>query len=146
LVRAVRRRRINRCEISKFLKKIYFTIFFRYFFYIAFENSICKDYITEKLWNQGYQHDIVPLVLRRKIVQNFVPPHSFIAVDDFKSAKHLADYLKYLMKNRTAYLEYFNWRRDYAVIFLDGVKHDSLEKPWGLCQLCRYILFKHSLI
>lgn len=75
---------------------------------MAFENSMCKDYATEKLWNQGYQHDVIPLVLKRKFVQPFAPPHSFIAADDFTTAEQMANYLKYLMKNKTAYLCVFN--------------------------------------
>uniref|UniRef100_A0A0N4VID4 Fucosyltransferase n=1 Tax=Enterobius vermicularis TaxID=51028 RepID=A0A0N4VID4_ENTVE len=110
---------------------------FSYFFYITFENSICKDYLTEKLWNQGFQNTIIPLVLKREQVEPYVPPHSFIAVDDFSDAEQLAAYLKYLMQNKTAYMEYFNWRKEYKVIFLDGSAHDSLERPWGFCQLCR---------
>ncbi|VDM77231.1 unnamed protein product [Strongylus vulgaris] len=112
---------------------------FRYHFYIAFENSICKDYVTEKLWNQGYGRDIIPIVLSRAVVEKVVPPRSFIAADDFNDTKGLADYLHYLMKNKTAYAEYFQWRREYKVVFLDGNVHDALERPWGFCQICRLL-------
>ncbi|KAK5981573.1 hypothetical protein GCK32_001696, partial [Trichostrongylus colubriformis] len=110
-----------------------------YHFYLSFENSICKDYITEKLWRQGYMHYVVPIVLKRSIVEPYVPPKSFIAADDFKSPKDLAKYLQYLMANKTAYLEYFMWRLDYHVVYLDGMRHTSLERPWGMCQLCRLL-------
>ncbi|VDM93178.1 unnamed protein product, partial [Onchocerca ochengi] len=110
-----------------------------YYFYLAFENSICDDYITEKLWKHGYGHDIIPIVLKRSIVERYVPPYSFIAVDDFTTIRDLADYLKYLMHNISAYKEYFEWRREYKVLFLDGNIHDQLERPWGFCQLCRLL-------
>ncbi|CAI2341241.1 unnamed protein product [Caenorhabditis sp. 36 PRJEB53466] len=108
-----------------------------YHFYVTFENSICQDYVTEKLWKSGYQNTIVPLVMKRSLVEPFVPPNSFIAIDDFKTVKEMGDYLNYLMNNKTAYMEYFDWRRDYKVIFLDGSHHDVLERPWGFCQVCR---------
>uniref|UniRef100_A0A183DDX5 Fucosyltransferase n=1 Tax=Gongylonema pulchrum TaxID=637853 RepID=A0A183DDX5_9BILA len=106
---------------------------------LAFENSVCRDYITEKLWKHGYQHNVVPIVLKRSIVEQYVPPHSFIAVDDFETVGQLASYLEYLMRNTSAYREYFEWRREYKVIFLDGRNHDELERPWGFCQLCRLL-------
>ncbi|PAV67460.1 hypothetical protein WR25_19497 [Diploscapter pachys] len=114
-----------------------------YHFYMAFENSICNDYITEKLWNFGYKREIIPIVLKRSIVKPYVPPNSFIAADDFRSITDLAHYLNYLIKNKTAYTEYFNWRSDYKVVSLDGKIHDALERPWGFCQvrnreLCLY--------
>ncbi|VDK45403.1 unnamed protein product [Anisakis simplex] len=111
----------------------------KYYFYIAFENSICHDYVTEKLWGKGFNRLIVPIVLQRSILEAYAPPHSFIAADDFVDIKQLADHLKYLMRNSTAYREYFDWRRDYAAIFLDGNTHDQLEQPWGICQLCRLL-------
>ena len=77
---------------------------FSYHFYIAFENSVCKDYITEKLWSQGYQRTIIPIVLKRDDVEPFVPPNSFIAADDFEDVKSLAAYLHYLIHNETAYM------------------------------------------
>ncbi len=48
--------------------------------------------------------DIVPVVLKRAIAEPFTPPHSFIAVDDFETVKDFADYLTYLMGNKTAYM------------------------------------------
>ncbi|EFO14276.2 hypothetical protein LOAG_14246 [Loa loa] len=112
---------------------------FIYYFYLAFENSICKDYITEKLWKHGYGHDIIPIVLKRSIVEPYVPPNSFIAIDDFTTIHDLANYLKYLMHNLLAYRKYFEWRRNYKVLYLDGNIHDQLERPWGFCQLCRLL-------
>ncbi|GMR63141.1 hypothetical protein PMAYCL1PPCAC_33336 [Pristionchus mayeri] len=108
-----------------------------YHFYLAFENSVCTDYITEKVWNQGYGRDIVPIVLKRSIVANRLPPNSYLAVDDFETLQELAERMSYLMKNKSAYSEMFHWRRDYATIYLNGEQHDILERPWGFCQLCR---------
>ncbi|TMS34638.1 hypothetical protein L596_002184 [Steinernema carpocapsae] len=108
-----------------------------YYFYIAFENSVCKDYITEKLWNQGYQRNIIPIVLKRSIVEPYVPPKSFVAVDDYATLEDLATELFRIMNDKALYVSYFEWRRSYKVIFLDGEVHDTLERPWGFCQLCR---------
>jgi hypothetical protein len=71
---------------------------------MALENSICQDYITEKLWNQGLTYTVLPIVLRRKIVEPYVPPNSFIAFDDYKSIKEMGAHLKYLMSNKTEYM------------------------------------------
>ncbi|KAE9548736.1 hypothetical protein FO519_008055 [Halicephalobus sp. NKZ332] len=108
-----------------------------YHFYMALENSICQDYITEKLWNQGYTHTVIPIVLKRSIIEPYAPPNSFIAFDDYKTIEEMANHLKLLMENELEYLKYFEWKRDYAVIYLDGKNHDALERPWGFCQLCR---------
>lgn len=41
-----------------------------------------------------------------------LPPNSFIPMDDFKSPRKMADYLKMLMSNHSAYLSYFSWRAE----------------------------------
>lgn len=38
-----------------------------YLFYLAFENQVCNDYITEKFWRMGTGSGIVPIVLKGKI-------------------------------------------------------------------------------
>ncbi|XP_009333147.1 PREDICTED: alpha-(1,3)-fucosyltransferase 4, partial [Pygoscelis adeliae] len=88
-----------------------------YKFYLAFENSQHTDYITEKLWRNAFAASAVPVVLgpRRANYERFIPPDSFIHVDDFPSPRLLATYLKFLDKNKPNYRRYFAWRRKYEV-------------------------------
>ena len=72
-------------------------------FYLSFENSICKDYVTEKFWR--FKKLIVPVVMKREIYQNIMPDGSYIAASDFKSPKELADYLYKLALNEEEYLK-----------------------------------------
>ncbi|KAM4662039.1 alpha-(1,3)-fucosyltransferase 7 [Discoglossus pictus] len=87
----------------------------RYFFYLALENSIHRDYITEKLWTNSFVAGAVPIVLGppRKNYEKFVPPDSFIHISDFPSTKHLAHFLETMTPQR--YLQFFHWRKQYGV-------------------------------
>lgn len=82
-----------------------------YRFYLAFENSNCKDYITEKFFN-ALRHNVIPVVMgaSREEYRAAAPYHSYIHVDDFASPKELAEYLLLLSRNRTLYNEYFQWK------------------------------------
>ncbi|XP_033054226.1 galactoside 3(4)-L-fucosyltransferase [Trachypithecus francoisi] len=84
----------------------------RYKFYLAFENSLHPDYITEKLWKNALEAWAVPVVLgpSRSNYERFLPPDAFIHVDDFQSPKDLAQYLQELDKDHARYLSYFRWR------------------------------------
>lgn len=90
-----------------------------YKFYLAFENSNCREYITEKLYknafgNNDLDHLVIPIVLGapKKDYVKLAPLNSFIHVDDFKSAKHLAEYLNLLDTNDQLYYSYFRWKKD----------------------------------
>jgi hypothetical protein len=100
-----------------------------YKFYASFENSICKDYISEKFF-LPLQYDIIPIVLGGGDYTIF-PKHSYINVNDYKSPKHLADYLKYLAGNETAYNEYFQWKTKHEVV--------CLNKEKLFCDLCKMV-------
>ena len=71
-------------------------------------------YFVEKL-ESPLKRFVVPVVYGAKDVHKIAPPHSYIDVRDFKSPKHLADYLLYLDKNHTAYMSYFKWKEHYDV-------------------------------
>ncbi|XP_066439281.1 4-galactosyl-N-acetylglucosaminide 3-alpha-L-fucosyltransferase FUT5-like [Eleutherodactylus coqui] len=90
----------------------------QYKFYLAFENFNHKDYITEKLWNNAFHVGVVPVVLGtpRKNYERFIPPDSFIHVDDFPSSKELALFLLELDKDNARYEQYFKWRSNYAPV------------------------------
>ena len=48
---------------------------------------------------------------------------------DFKSPKHLADYLIYLDKNKTAYNNYFKWKKHVSF-------HNILTGFNSICSMC----------
>ena len=100
-----------------------------YKFYLAFENSVCTDYVSEKLFTP-MQHEIIPIVLGGADY-SFFPKHSYINVDDFPSPKRLAAYLDYLSTNETAFGEYFQWRLHYRLT--------CLNKEKLFCDLCRML-------
>ena len=86
----------------------------QYKFYLAFENSLCLDYVTEKFY-YSYQQNMVPVVFGGADYSLFGPPGSYINALDFNSVKDLADYLLFLDKNDDEYIKYFAWRGSYRV-------------------------------
>ncbi|XP_067281640.1 4-galactosyl-N-acetylglucosaminide 3-alpha-L-fucosyltransferase 9-like [Pseudorasbora parva] len=102
-------------------------------FFLSFENSIHKDYITEKLFNP-LSLGTVPVVIgpSRKNYEEFVPGSAFIHVDDFNSPEKLAEHLKVLDKNEDLYRQYFSWREHFV----------ARRAPFGLehaCLACDHI-------
>ena len=72
---------------------------------MAFENSICPNYVTEKFWN-ALRALTIPVVLTRSVFTGInVPKSAFIAVDDFLSVNELVEHLKALHNNTEEYLK-----------------------------------------
>ena len=59
-------------------------------FIVAFENSFCSDYITEKFWS-CLLYGNIPIVLGGLSDTDYknqrVPPHSYINADNYPSPK-----------------------------------------------------------
>ena len=80
---------------------------------------------------------MVPVVYGAEGVHKVAPPDSYIDVRDFKSPKHLAEYLLYLHKNDKEYMKYFRMKKHFKV------HRKSISVFTVFCNLCRY-LAKHS--
>ena len=65
-----------------------------YRFYLAFENSMCRDYVSEKVFQRMADSLVIPIVMGGANYSAHLPPHSYINVEDFKSPKELASHLK----------------------------------------------------
>ena len=99
-------------------------------FYLSFENSLCDEYVTEKLWRTLRMH-IVPVVFGKPQYKQFLPARSVIDVRDFESPEHLAQYLHKVSRYPELYASYFEWK-----------KHEkSFENtlPETICRLCKYL-------
>ncbi|EDV97737.1 glycoprotein 3-alpha-L-fucosyltransferase A [Drosophila grimshawi] len=83
-----------------------------YKFYLAFENSNCRDYITEKFFVNALNRKVLPIVMgaRPEDYEVSAPRRSYIHVDEFASPKELAEYLHILDKDDELYNSYFKWK------------------------------------
>ncbi|XP_077537542.1 alpha-(1,3)-fucosyltransferase C-like isoform X1 [Haemaphysalis longicornis] len=102
-----------------------------YFFLLSFENTVCKDYVTEKLYFT-LLFDIIPVTFGGADYQALAPPGSYIDALKFKTPKDLADYLKVVSEDFELYKSYFQWKGKYDV------------KPWEYYTFCKLCAKLHS--
>ena len=87
----------------------------KYKFYLAFENSICDDYISEKAFRAARgERNPLPIMLGGGSYHKHFPQGSYLDVKNFSSPKALAQYLHFLDKNDDEYNKHFQWKRDYT--------------------------------
>ena len=101
-----------------------------YNFYLSFENSICKDYVTEKC-SRPLLSGLIPVVIGGADYSKILPKGSYIDVNDFESPKHLATYMKKVVSEPEVFKSFFEWREKYVVAF---DKHHI-----DFCGLCSYL-------
>lgn len=95
------------------MEKLY--LFDRRLFFVAFENSVCKDYVTEKYCN-GISFGTIPIVMHPEFNTRNLIPGSFINALDYESPKHLAEHLEKISNNFKLYKKYFEWKKNYKII------------------------------
>ena len=100
-----------------------------YKFYLAFENSFCEDYISEKLFN-WFSKDIIVVVRGGADYSKFVPDGTYINSADFPSPEALADFLNKLGSDRERYIGYLKRKDQYQVIS----EQESVQNAF--CTLC----------
>ncbi|CAL8088693.1 unnamed protein product [Orchesella dallaii] len=100
----------------------------KYKFYFAFENSLCVDYSTEKIYNALY-HGMIPIVYGLGNWSVKAPKGSWIDVMDYKTVEDLANYIRHLDNDPISYMKYFEWRMYYGIVgTFDSKYHCSVWK------------------
>ena len=102
-----------------------------YRYYIAFENAICDEYITEKFF-ENYNYDIIQVV--RGGNPNMRPidtkRDAYISASDFKTAHELGRYLKTLSRDTNRYASMLKAKDEYQ-----AVPYTELFKN-AACDIC----------
>ncbi|XP_067942478.1 glycoprotein 3-alpha-L-fucosyltransferase A-like [Watersipora subatra] len=106
----------------------------QYKFYLAFENSICSEYITEKYWNilnSSNKMYNIPIALGARLheYEAVSPENSFLHVRNFTGAKDLAQYIHEIDRDDRKFNSYHSWREKYET-YID--KQELLD-----CWICR---------
>lgn len=107
-------------------------------FFLSFENSIHRDYITET-FSGPLAAGTVPVALGppRTNYENFVPGSSFIHINDFHDAAALAKYLLQLDKDNQTYMRYFDWWKYYTL--KQPFTEEKYKYAHAICQACLYV-------
>jgi len=82
-----------------------------YKFILAFENSNCEGYVTEKVYD-ALLVDAIPIYMGAPDIDDYVPPGSVIKVSDYESISALVEHTKTIAANKTLYESYFAWKKD----------------------------------
>lgn len=130
-----------------------------YKFYFSFENALCKDYVTEKVYDQ-MENNIIPVVFGGANYGKFLPPHSYVDVETFSNVRSLVEFLEWLGSSPQEYVKYFWWKEHYELTFVHpycklceilnrpGLKEEihvvkNIEEWWhgGQCRLRSKLFF-----
>ncbi|KAI8969257.1 hypothetical protein BDF20DRAFT_839194 [Mycotypha africana] len=109
----------------------------QYHFYLALENSNCKDYVTEKLLNT-YIAGVIPIVDGPSDYGPFIPnDHAIIRLDDFANPRQLATYLKLVLNNDELYDRYLSYKKPGGIANSSRFWSTLETYKQGTCRLCK---------
>lgn len=112
-----------------------------YKFYLSFENSLCADYTSEKLYHIFLLDlPIIPVVRGTLTGKRYIPAEAYIDTLDFRTPKDLADQLHEIAKNKTRYIDMLKAKDKYTSKPSWRTYEEALCK---ICKLLHYYDFVH---
>ncbi|XP_013388771.1 alpha-(1,3)-fucosyltransferase 11 [Lingula anatina] len=115
--------------VESMFKEEFLNFMANYKFQITFENAICKDYMTEKLFRAMHVGS-VPIYKGSPSIKDWVPTEkSVIVADDFSTPEKLAEFIKHLDKNDAEYMKYLSYKTVENITNKFLLKHLS-QRQW----------------
>ena len=102
-------------------------------------NQDCDYFVDDRLYH-ALETGSVPVYMGTDKIEQFLPGNlkdSIIKVSDYESPQKLAEYLKYLSENETAYNKYLEWK----VKGIGDITNTTIGRWWKkkyplFCQVC----------
>ena len=123
---------------EKFESDKFYKFLARYKFVIAFENALCDDYVTEKLW-RTLATGSVPIYLGAPNIESLLPnKNSAILVKDFQSPQEVANYVLKINSDDGLYNTFLQHKAFYLTDFEGAlVTNNDLgemvsNRQWGV--------------
>ena len=113
----------------------------RYKFYLSFENSECREYISEKVWKESFARNRANRVRSdSQRLRAASPAHvrSFIS-KDFSNMSDFVEFIRALDVDNARYMQFFQWRQGTIINCL--ISPRSFVKSNSEVNLC-YLLTK----
>lgn len=113
-----------------------FNILNDYKFFLAFENALCEDYVTEKFY-ENFDFDTI-LVERGGLTSNLkelLPPNTYIDASEFKGPRELGKYLRNLMNDTERYRRLLESKNQWR-----NMPYYRLYQQ-ALCDLCDRVTY-----
>ncbi|XP_061719918.1 alpha-(1,3)-fucosyltransferase C-like [Cydia pomonella] len=106
----------------------------KYYFYLAFENSLSEDYVTKKVLT-ALNHYTVPVVFGGANYSRFLPPGSYLDAREL-GAKRLAARMAAIINdhkksNGSLYFDFFRWRNHYT--------YKATHRKEDVCNICKLL-------
>lgn len=105
-----------------------------YVFYLAFENALCQDYITEKFWWNSLHAGLIPVVVGGLDASDYLrvaPPGSYLLVSASSTAADVAARLRAVARDPNQYAALLTWRRHFQVR-----NYERRFVDIAMCRLC----------
>ena len=106
-----------------------------YRYYLAFENSFCRGYRTEKFF-ENFPYDLLMITRGDMSLFKEEPKDSYIATSEFKSVADLGNYLKSVSESPEKYAELLRKKSQYESLPYEQVYEKSL------CEICKRMNFQ----
>lgn len=112
----------------------------KYKFFLSFENSLCKDYVTEKVFSIFDQkYNIVPVIRGAPNIDEYVPRKTYLNAFNFETPKDLAYRIRRLGNNEQEYNSYLMEKHKYRPYYASFFR--------AMCSLCeKFNTYKHESI
>lgn len=109
-----------------------------YKFVFAFENSICPDYITEKVF-QRYNYDVIIVGRGGGNYSKLLHGIPIISTANFANMTQLAKHLLDIGDNKDRYIGLLKRKDKY-----ESFNEETFGYPYAMCELCRKLNFKQE--
>lgn len=109
----------------------------KYKFFLSFENSMCPDYVSEKVFRY-FNHDVIQVVRGGADYDTLLPNDTFINTAKFPDIKTLTEYLTDVGSDQERYISYLRQKDVYKA------HTESFTYKNSMCNLCRKLNSKNS--